>query len=259
MEHTFVILAYKESKYLEECVRSILKQTVKSNVVIGTSTRNKYIENIAKKYELLVVDNKKPGMGLAADFDFGLQAATTQFVTIAHQDDTYEPEYTKMVMGRVSNDTIILFTDYHERHKNGIVHVNQNLKIKRMLLKPLEYAPFQHMKWVRRRILSLGNPICCPSVAFNKAKVQGPAFKSDFKSNMDWCAWEKLSRLPGRFVYIKKDLMMHRIHEESTTTEIINDNLRTREDYMMFCKFWPSWAAKRIAGIYAKSEENNQE
>ena len=33
--------------------------------------------------------------------------------------------------------------------------------------------------------------------------------------------------------------MGHRIYNESTTTEIINDNKRTTEDYFIFCKFWP--------------------
>ena len=54
-KHTFVVLAYKESKYLEESIKSVLNQTVKTNVVIGTSTPNKYISKIAKKYNLKVI------------------------------------------------------------------------------------------------------------------------------------------------------------------------------------------------------------
>ena len=42
-EHTFVILAYKESKYLEDCIKSVTNQSVKSNVVIATTTDNDYI------------------------------------------------------------------------------------------------------------------------------------------------------------------------------------------------------------------------
>ena len=259
MEHTFVILAYKESRYLEECIKSILNQTKKSNVIIGTSTPNEFIAGMAEKYQLPVIVNPKRGAGLAADFDFGLAAGKTQLVTVAHQDDTYEPEYTEQILKHAGNDTIILFTDYHERHEQGDVYENRNLRIKRLLLKPLEISAFQRVKWIRRRVISLGNPICCPSVTFHTKKVQAPVFVSDFKSNMDWCAWERLSKQSGRFVYIKKDLMMHRVHEESTTTEIIKENLRTAEDYEMFCKFWPAWIAKKLAKIYAKSEENNEQ
>ncbi|MEG1945667.1 MAG: glycosyltransferase family 2 protein [Lachnospiraceae bacterium] len=259
MEHTFVILAYGESRYLEECVQSIINQTQKSQVIIGTSTRNKHIERIAEQYHLPIIENPQPGMGLAADFDFGLKTGSTRFVTIAHQDDTYEPEYAEQILKYATEDTIILFTDYHEVHKQGIVRENRNLKVKRLLLRPLECQTLQKVKWIRRRILSMGNPICCPSVTFHTEKVTAPVFVSDFKSNMDWCAWERISKEKGRFVYIKQDLMMHRVHEESTTSEIIRENLRTAEDYRMFCKFWPSWIAKRLAGMYAKSEENNEQ
>ena len=40
--HTFVVLAYKESEYLEDCIKSTLNQKYKSDVVIATSTPNKY-------------------------------------------------------------------------------------------------------------------------------------------------------------------------------------------------------------------------
>lgn len=38
--HTFVVLAYKESVYLEDCILSCINQNYKSNVVIATSTPN---------------------------------------------------------------------------------------------------------------------------------------------------------------------------------------------------------------------------
>ena len=50
LDHTFVVCAYKESPYLEECINSLEKQKVKSNIIISTSTPNRYIEEIAKKH-----------------------------------------------------------------------------------------------------------------------------------------------------------------------------------------------------------------
>ena len=50
--HTFAICAYKESPYLEECITSLMEQTVKSEIFIATSTPNKYIDDIAAKYNL---------------------------------------------------------------------------------------------------------------------------------------------------------------------------------------------------------------
>lgn len=42
-DHTFAVCAYKESPYLEECLASLVRQTVSSNRIIVTSTDNDYI------------------------------------------------------------------------------------------------------------------------------------------------------------------------------------------------------------------------
>ena len=47
--HNFVICAYKNSKYLEECIKSVLGQTITSNYLIVTSTPSKFIELLCKK------------------------------------------------------------------------------------------------------------------------------------------------------------------------------------------------------------------
>ena len=62
-EHTFVICAYKESPYLEECVQSLLKQTVTSKIIIYTSTPNQAIQSIADKYSLEVFTKKGGSIG----------------------------------------------------------------------------------------------------------------------------------------------------------------------------------------------------
>ena len=56
--HTFIICAYKESQYLEECIKSVKKQTVKSNVILSTSTPNKYIEQLSQKYNIKMFSSR---------------------------------------------------------------------------------------------------------------------------------------------------------------------------------------------------------
>ena len=51
-EHTFAVCAYKESPYLEECIESLKGQSVRSNILIATSTPNEYIKNIAEKNKI---------------------------------------------------------------------------------------------------------------------------------------------------------------------------------------------------------------
>lgn len=57
-KHTFIILAYKDSPYLEECVLSLKNQTVKSEIYMATSTLSGFLESIAKKYDIPILKNR---------------------------------------------------------------------------------------------------------------------------------------------------------------------------------------------------------
>ena len=111
---------------------------------------------------------------------------------------------------------------------------------------------------IRRRILALGNAICCPSVTFVLDNLKQPIFINNMKSNIDWQAWEEISRQKGEFAYAPVAVMKHRIHEESTTSELLEVNGRCKEDLYMFCKFWPKFSAKVINGIYHSNEKSNK-
>lgn len=259
MKHTFVICAYKESEFLEECILSLKKQTVRSNIFIATSTPNKYIDDIAEKHRIVVMVNKGQG-GITQDWNFGLSKVKTRYATVAHQDDIYEPEYAEKIIKEMakSDNSIIAFSDYSELRNGEKIHDTTMLKIKRIMLLPLRIKAFWKSKFIRRRVLSMGDPICCPAVTFDLENVKRPIFADGFRSCEDWEAWEKLSRLKGKFIYINEPLMCHRIHEESATTAIIHDNARVQENYTMYCKFWPKPIAKLINHFYTKSEKSNE-
>lgn len=255
--HTFVVLAYKESEYLEECIKSVTNQSYHSKVVIATTTDNDYIRKLAKKYKLEVVVEDHTSIG--GDFDFAVRTGKTPLVTVAHQDDIYEKDYANSVVEayRKYQDSSIIFTDYYEIRGKDKVFTNTNLKIKRILLFPLRLKCLSKFCFIKRLSLRFGNSICCPAVTFVKDNCPDEIFNSPYQCNIDWFAWEKLSKLKGRFLYIKSKLMAHRISEESTTTDIIKNGIRTKEDYEIYCKFWPKWFAKFINLFYKNSEKSN--
>ncbi|MDD4698758.1 MAG: glycosyltransferase [Oscillospiraceae bacterium] len=259
-DHTFVVCAYKESSYLDECLRSLEAQTVKSNIIISTSTPSEYIDRIAEQHGVSVyVNGGDKGLGL--DWNFGYSCAKTPIITLAHQDDVYEKEYCKKALLYInkSKHPLIFFTDYSEIRNGNIVHDNKLLKIKRFLLMPMRVRAFQKSRWIRRRVLSMGCPICCPSVTFFAPNLPKVIFDKKYLSNADWQAWEKFSKLKGDFLYcFSKPLMYHRVHEESTTSDIIGNNQRTQEDFAMYCKFWPRFIAKMLIKPYSKSQESNK-
>ena len=259
--HTFVILAYKESLYLEDAIISIINQSVKTNVVIATSTPNNYITNLAKKYNINILINNKSN-GIASDFNYALNCVDTDLVTIAHQDDTYEEDYVKYIYiyANKYRKALILFTSYYEIHNNKKVYTSKNIKIKKTLLFFLKIKALSKCRFAKRFALRFGNSICCPAVTYNKNNIKiKNIFENMFLSNMDWFAWEKLSKEKGNFIYINKPLMGHRIHEESTTSKLIKEGKRTNEDLEVFKKFWPLPIAKSINKVYLSNEKGNKE
>lgn len=255
--HTFVVLAYQESPYLEECLKSVLHQSYPGKVVIATTTDNNYIKNLAKKYELEVVVGKHTSIG--GDFDFAVKAGKTPLVTVAHQDDVYDVDYAKMVVEEYlkNKKASIIFTDYYEIRNGDKVKRNPNLVIKRILLFPLRIKYLGRFKFIKRWVLRFGNSICCPAVTFVCDNCPKEIFVSSYQCNVDWFAWEKLSKLEGHFIYNHDLLMGHRISNESTTTDIIKNGIRTNEDYEIYLKFWPKGIAKILGKVYRNSEKSN--
>lgn len=259
-DHTFVICAYQQSPYLEQCLKSVLSQTVLGEVYIATSTPNNYIHSLAQKYQVpLWINTEKGQGGIAEDWNYAVNCAKTPLVTLAHQDDIYVAEYLQEILKALnfSKYPLIAFTDYCELRNGITVRNNRLLRVKRLMLSPLKVKRLADIKAVRRFILSMGSAICCPSVTLVKNHIALPVFINNMKSNIDWQAWESISRNKGSFVYVSEILMKHRIHQQSTTSELLAVNGRRQEDLYMFKKFWPEWMARRIEAIYNKNEKSN--
>ncbi len=257
-QHTFALCAYKESPYLEECIQSLLNQTIPSGIILATSTPCAYIEGMCEKYHIPYYVNYGEH-GITQDWTFAYQQCDTPIVTIAHQDDIYYETYVEELLkcSQRAKSPIIFFTDYEELRDGVYVHNNTLLRIKRLMLFPLRLRMLQGSKWVRRRILSFGCPICCPSVAYFRDNMPEVIFQNHFRTNEDWETWEHLSHQKGEYLYVSKPLMAHRIHEDSETSATIRETGRGDEDMEMYLKFWPKWIAKILCRYYKKSEDSN--
>lgn len=257
-DHTFAVCAYGESPYLGECLASLASQTVPTRVIVATSTPNALIERAAREAGAeLFVSGERPG--ICSDWNHAVRRAGTPLVTIAHQDDTYAPGYAEHMLSGMSTAErpLIFFTNYGELRNGREVDDNRLLRVKRHLLRPIERAGATSSVRVKRRILSLGSAICCPSVTLHTELLPNPPFQSPMRSNLDWDAWERFSRLDGSFVYDPVILMHHRIHAGSETSALIRDNTRTAEDLEMLSRFWPRPVARLINLAYAAGQGSN--
>lgn len=260
-DHTFSIIAYKDSVFLEECVKSLLNQTTKSNIIICTSTPSDFIKAIADKYTIKIFINSNQGMGIGVDWNFAYETAKTRYVTLVHQDDIYMPKYLEKVHVKAESipDNLITFTNYIEIHNGKMVDYRLILFIKRLLLFPFWVLSKWDSPFVKKLILVLGNPVSCPSVMYNKSNLPDFRFVENMKTNLDWEAWLRLSEKKGAFLFVSDKLVAHRIHNESETSNTIANDYRLKEDELMYQKIWGKNIASILIKIYKLSYKSNLE
>lgn len=253
MKLQFVIPAYKESPYLEECIYSLLAQEDHAEILICTSTPSTFLDVISKKHNIPLLINENGQQGIASDWNFSYQNTTADLVVIAHQDDIYLPNFSQKAKAIfLENPQMgIAFTDCLEL-LDGQVMAWHNRGLVKKLIRELAFLGLDvTQNQLRLKILlSFGCPISCPSVIFNKKKLNSFSFSSRFQINLDWDAWTRLSESNVMFGYIRKRLCIHRVHPESENQVSLKDGRRLDEDLQMFGRFWSPWMVKFISTLY---------
>ncbi len=252
--HTFAICAYKDSPYLEACIRSLKGQTVSTDIILCTSTPSDYIDKLAEKYRIPVFV-RDGASNIRDDWEFAYHKAETNLVTVAHQDDMYQKNYVKELLASYERyPDMSLFTSGYVVVKEQELKAFEKVEfIKRFLRLPLRIKRLSHLKMVKRSALMFGNSICCPACTYNKGLLGEPIFTSPYQFALDWDTLFQLAVRPGRFICVEKPLLYYRVHEEATTKACIEDNSRAREEAAMFRKMWPEPIVEFLMYFYRKA------
>jgi hypothetical protein len=253
MDHTFAIPVYLAAPSLAALVSSLNAQVgARSKILLTTSTPSTELDAFSKRLDLPLLINPQR-LGIASDWNFALAATDTQFVTIAHQDDIFGPAYVSRLQRafHAHQGAILAFCDYSEHSPRGARKTNINLRIKSALCRRA-FGGHECIEEPRDklRLLSLGNPICCPSVMLDRTAIPDFHFPNGFRTNLDWMAWLELARQPGGFVYVREDLVSKGVHPESATTATIANCERQREDRAIFDSLWPRPVSATLAALY---------
>jgi len=250
--HVFCIAAYGESPYLRACLESIAGQSVASRILVCTSTPNEHIQQLAGEYKAdYHIAPHAPGIG--RDWNFAYRSADTQYVTIAHQDDIYEPDYLKNVLRALDNrpDLLMLFTDYRQLIHGVAYAWRPIVLVKRLLTFPFWFSPTIRSRFLRKLVFLFGNPVSCPGVVLNKQTLPTDfAFNENMKTNLDWLAWIELSQTSGCFHRVPLRLVQHRSHADSATSDTLRNEARQKEDQLVFEKLWGKPIARVILFFY---------
>lgn len=241
MKHTFVILAYNVSDDLEECIKSVINQSVKSNIVIATSTPNDYIIDLASEYSLGVMVNKaKSNKG--RDYNFAINSFDTELVTIAHQDDLYDRNYTKEILNcyKKNKKATIIFTDNYEIYEDKKIKKSKKLFWKRYYLLPLRFSFLQNKKVLKLRSLRRDKFICTSSITFVKKNIEEEIFPTNLKFDNDWQGLIDLAKKDTRFVYLRKKLVGYRVGEKKIS------KTKLKEDETILKSMYPTWYYEKV-------------
>jgi len=253
-DHAFVVMAHGDSPFLEGCLQSLLAQTVASGVVVATSTPSPFIDAAAAAHGAPVLVNPRRA-GIAADWNFALNATAARRVTLAHQDDVYCPTFLERSLALLdaSPQSAICFTGYDEIAADGSIRRSRVGFVKHLLERAALGNAEVVRPWRLRAFLSLANPLPCSSVTFDRPPLGAFAFSGDYQSNLDWDAWLRLLDEGRVFVRTPERLTGRRANALTETSRLIRDGVRQREDLIMFRRLWPRPIADLIAWAYRAS------
>ncbi len=268
--HAFVICAFGKSPYLENCIRSLLRQTAPSEIYIATSTPSEHIRRLARKYGLSLWIRQGES-GIREDWLFAWREGgkRKRLITIAHQDDCYCRDYAKTVLAMYERypDMTVFCSDYvtlktrESRMADGTYYPVQTRicagdlvrLVKKLLRLPLRFRFYANRAWVKKSALIFGNSICCPSCTYNYSLIGDHMFDSGYSFALDWENLLSLAERPGRFVCVEEPLIAYRVHSGAATKKCIEDHRREADEASMFRKLWPDWMASLLMRFYKQS------
>jgi len=252
--HTFAILMHGDSPHVKNCIESLLNQSIRSKVILVSSTPSDFQRRLADKFELPLHINPAHN-GIAQDWNFAKALPDTLYITLAHQDDEYAENYTECMLKALSQhqDALICFSDY--RHHGLKKKHPPLLWIKKAILMGCYGFGVSGYKlrsrFFKRLLIGFANPICCPSVTYHRNNTASIKFNPDFRVNLDWKYWIDLAAIHGSFIYVPKNLLTYRAHDETSTNQALASGRRQQEDKQCFELLWPKPLAWLLSKLYS--------
>ena len=252
--HAFVVLAYGDSPFLGGCLASLRGQSLPAEIVVATSTPSAFIETTAAAFGVPVIVNPDRS-DIAGDWNFALAATTARRVTLAHQDDVYYSSFLERSLALLdgSPEAVLSFTGYEEIGDDGAAESSKISAVKHLLERMTLGTRTAVSGGRLRAFLSLGNPLPCSSVTFDRARLGDFAFSDAYSSNLDWDAWVRLMDTGAVFARAPERLVGRRHNPLTATSRLIREGVRQREDRLMFRRLWPTPLAQAIAYVYRAS------
>ena len=123
-KYSFILPIYKVEKYLEECIKSILNQTMNNYEIILVDDGSpdncpKICDEYKNKYSCIKVVHKKNG-GLCDARNAGLKVAEGEYILFLDPDDFIESNYLEVIDKEIKDYDFLVF-GFRNVYKNKVI------------------------------------------------------------------------------------------------------------------------------------------
>lgn len=180
-----------------------------------------------KSLEVLVL----PNVGIGANWNRGIELVESEFFSILHCDDAYEPDY------------LTIMLDLMDRYPHaavghcGAITIDEQSQVKSSLMEDYKHRRYFPAKAFCRsaidefRSLLSGDYINCPSVIYRTAAVkQIGLFNVKLRQVLDWEYWFRTILEGYEICGTNYKLYRYRRHEENATVQNSKDFARYLEE-----------------------------
>lgn len=133
---TVIIPVYNVEKYIDKCLTSLVKQTLKEIEIIvvndgSPDNSQKIIDKFVKKYPDKVKSYIKENGGQGSARNFGLEKATGEYIGYVDSDDFIETDmYEKLYNKAKENNYDIVFCGNYDVYEDSEVKKEESIKFK---------------------------------------------------------------------------------------------------------------------------------
>jgi glycosyltransferase involved in cell wall biosynthesis len=245
---TIAIPFYLGKKYIAKAIESVLAQSDSrwKLIICNDGPDGRLLDDLVLEYNDLRISiyQNESRLGMVGNWNRCLDMATTDLVTILHDDDELLPNYASMMI------------EASERYPSSAAFFCNAIIIDANSARKFSLPDYvkKYVRSQRARLFSLsgasaftdllkGNYIMCPTLCYRKSRILERRFSSKWRFVQDWDFSLRLLMEGETLVGINEIAYAYRRHKDNATTRYTDDLTRFIEEVRL-CEEMANWSSR---------------
>ena len=217
---SIILVTYNRAKYLNECICSILNQSLSNFelIIIDDGSTDGTRKTINKFKDKRILYKYQNNQGHSKARNAGIKLSRAKWICFVDSDDFWELQKLKSIKAHLSKNDFIfhkLFIQIENNNKN--IHVKQS-KLRNLLF--YKSIGSKIKKPITKNLLMFGNEIPTSSVVVRKKILEKTKlFNTRLAVAEDYDLWIRISLITNNFFFLPKNLGTYRVHSNSITNK----------------------------------------